>query len=164
MDITGIPFNQFIGLRKVAAAAGELALDAAPKYLNHIGTVHAAAQFALAEACCGEYLLSRFADLTEGNLAVVRKAEIKYRKPAYGALKARASLADREADKPKRRRPPGEGVSSRSGWRSGTGRGTSPCWPRVRDLCKRSRTAWDTFRLRRDEILSVDGCGSGCWG
>ena len=71
MDITGIPFNQFIGLRKVAAAAGELALDAAPQYLNHIGTVHAAAQFALAEACCGEYLLSRFADLTEGHLAVV---------------------------------------------------------------------------------------------
>lgn len=100
MDITGIPFNQFMGLRKVAAAApGELALDAAPKYLNHIGTVHAAAQFALAEACCGEYLLSRFADLAEGHLAVVRKAEIKYRKPASGALKARAFLADREADK-----------------------------------------------------------------
>ena len=100
MDITGIPFNQFMGLRKIAAAApGMLALDAAPKYLNHIGTVHAAAQFALAEACCGEYLLSRFADLAEGHLAVVRKAEIKYRKPAYGALKARAFLADREADR-----------------------------------------------------------------
>jgi acyl-coenzyme A thioesterase PaaI-like protein len=100
MDVTDIPFNQFMGLRKVAAVPpGALALDAAPKYLNHIGTVHAAAQFALAEACCGEYLLSRFADLAEGHLAVVRKAEIKYRTPAYGALQARASLSDREADK-----------------------------------------------------------------
>jgi hypothetical protein len=113
MDITGIPFNQFIGLRKVAAAA---------------------AQFALAEACCGEYLLSRFADLTEEHLAVVRKAEITYRKPAYGALKARASLADREADKLQAKAAArGRGfVPVRVEIRDG--RGTSPCWPRVRNL------------------------------
>jgi acyl-coenzyme A thioesterase PaaI-like protein len=100
MDITEIPFNRFLGLRRPAdPSAGILELEDAPRYLNHIGTVHAAAQFALAEACSGEFLLARFAPLAAGHLAVVRRAEIKFRKPASGALQARASAPEEELRK-----------------------------------------------------------------
>jgi acyl-coenzyme A thioesterase PaaI-like protein len=98
MEITDIPFIAFMGIQKCQPPApGRLALEAAPRYLNHIGTVHAAAQFALAEACGGAYLLERFADLAAGHLAVVRKAECKFRKPAAGALYAKASIPEEQA-------------------------------------------------------------------
>ena len=44
MDVTGIPFNRFLGLR---AGEASLTLPSGPDYLNHLGTVHAAAQYAL---------------------------------------------------------------------------------------------------------------------
>jgi acyl-coenzyme A thioesterase PaaI-like protein len=100
MEITDIPFNKLMGLRRVQAPnPGILELEAEPHFLNHIGTVHAAAQFALAEACSGEYLLTRFADLAADHLAVVRKADIKFRKPAAGALHAVASVPDEQIRK-----------------------------------------------------------------
>ncbi|MFO0942175.1 MAG: DUF4442 domain-containing protein [Pirellulales bacterium] len=62
-------------------------------YLNHIGTVHAAAQLALAEACSGEFLLRSLRQfpalqqLSEGTIIpVVRRVESKFRKPANGRI------------------------------------------------------------------------------
>ncbi|MBN1313603.1 MAG: YiiD C-terminal domain-containing protein [Anaerolineae bacterium] len=100
MEITEIPFNEFIGLkRSQQPELGALELDASPNYHNHIGTVHAAAQFALAEACSGEYLLSRFADLAKSHVAVVRKVEVKFRKPAVGNIFANAHIPDEKIRK-----------------------------------------------------------------
>lgn len=94
MDITQIPFNHYIGLkRSTQPELGELELDDAPQYHNHLATVHAAAQFAIAEACSGEYLLKRFGELADGHVPVVRRAEVKYRKPANGRLIAKAQVS-----------------------------------------------------------------------
>jgi acyl-coenzyme A thioesterase PaaI-like protein len=100
MDITTVPFNQLIGLRRSQnAEAALLQLEPSTDHLNHLGTVHASAQFALAEACSGEYLLRAFAG-REGDYApVVRRAETKFRKPATGRLSARATVASDELQK-----------------------------------------------------------------
>jgi acyl-coenzyme A thioesterase PaaI-like protein len=99
VDITEVPFNTFIGIKRPQRPdLGTLTLEGAPRYHNHLGTMHAAAQFALAEACSGEYLLSRFARLAEGHLAVVRRVEVKFRNPAQGEMYAKAHVPEEKID------------------------------------------------------------------
>jgi acyl-coenzyme A thioesterase PaaI-like protein len=100
MNILDIPFNAFMRLKpSPASRAGELVLEPSRDYLNHLGTVHAAAQFALAEACAGEFLLARFPQMAEDCLGVVRNADIKYRKPATGGLHAAAEAGENDLKK-----------------------------------------------------------------
>lgn len=95
MDITQLPFNSFIGIKRTAQPEiGQLKLEDLPQYKNHIETVHASAQFALAEACSGEYLLKHFNESAENYLPVVRRAEVKYRKPAQGKIYANAQVSE----------------------------------------------------------------------
>ena len=92
MDILSLPFNKFIGIEPSNDSAYLLTLPAKTEYENHIQTVHAAALFALAEASSGLFLLREFADI-ENVVPVVRNVEVKYRKPAKGAISSTASLA-----------------------------------------------------------------------
>lgn len=86
MKITGLPFNQLIGLAESAKAGTLLTLPNDPRYTNHLGTVHASALVALAEATSGHYLLKEFTNLGFEVLPVVRRLEAKFRKPAFGAI------------------------------------------------------------------------------
>lgn len=62
-----------------------LRLPAGQQYLNHLGTVHASAQLALAEATSGEFLLQALGS-SSGIIPVVRRMESKFRKPAHGEV------------------------------------------------------------------------------
>ena len=75
-----------------------LEMPESPLVLNHVGTVHASAQFALAEAGSGEFLLRHLADAQHQVLAVLRTSDVKFRKPAHGTLRASARFADGAAD------------------------------------------------------------------
>lgn len=59
-----------------------------PLLRNHLGTMHAAAQFALAKAASAECLQRHFGAQAGRVLAVVRGVEVKYRKPAANDLPA----------------------------------------------------------------------------
>ncbi len=96
MNVADIPFNRFLGLRPDGSV---VTLPADPKYRNHVGTVHAGAQFSLAEAASGQWLLARFGDRAAEYLAVVRHVEVKYRRPATGKLTARAEVSAEEAER-----------------------------------------------------------------
>lgn len=96
VNVAAIPFNRFLGLR---ADGADLILPADPNYQNHLETVHASAQFALAEAASGQWLLSRFGAEAAANLAVVRHADVKFRRPATGELTARADASPDEAER-----------------------------------------------------------------
>lgn len=85
-SVLDLPFNRFIGLQ-AAEAPHLLALPAGGQYLNHLGTVHASALLALAEASSGEWLLRHLAGIG-GLVPVVRRLESKFRKPANGAVKS----------------------------------------------------------------------------
>ncbi len=91
MDVTQLPFNKFIGLKFSDNPAYLLMLDNKPEFRNHLDTVHASALFALAEATSGHFLLGEFAELTQIT-PVVRKVELKYRKPATGKVFSKAKL------------------------------------------------------------------------
>jgi len=95
MDVTKLPFNHFIGLKISNKSDYLLMLDNRTEYRNHLDTVHASAQFALAEATSGYFLLNEFSELT-GIIPVVRKVEIKYKKPATGSIFSKAQFLETE--------------------------------------------------------------------
>ena len=94
MNVADIAFNRFLGLRSDGSV---LTLPEDPRYKNHVGTVHAGAQFSLAEAASGQWLLGKFGDAAADHLAVVRHVEVKYRRPAAGELTAKAEVSDDDA-------------------------------------------------------------------
>jgi hypothetical protein len=101
-SVTELPFNTFLGIQRPATSAQLLRLPSGGQYLNHLGTVHASALLALAEASSGEFLLRRFGS-SDGVVPVVRRIEAKFRKPANGAVASTAgatpeALAQLDAD------------------------------------------------------------------
>jgi acyl-coenzyme A thioesterase PaaI-like protein len=96
MDVTQLPFNRLVGLEPAAADSGFLvSLPDGPQYTNHLGTVHASALLAVAEAGSGAFLLDRLGDAA-GFVPVVRQLEAKFRRPASGRVSARAVVAPEE--------------------------------------------------------------------
>ena len=92
MDIAKLPFNQLIGLELADPESGFLvSLPDKPQYANHLGTIHASALLALAEAGSGEFLIRQFGDI-KGAIPVVRKLEAKFRKPAIGRVSSRCTV------------------------------------------------------------------------
>lgn len=93
MDITQLPFNRLIGLeREPDDSAFLVSLPGGSQYTNHLGTVHASALLAVAEAASGVLLVRGFS--AAGDLIpVVRRLEARFRRPASGRLSARATVA-----------------------------------------------------------------------
>jgi hypothetical protein len=91
-SVAELPFNSFVGIQTISNSAQLLRLPSGGQYLNHLGTVHASALLALAEASSGEFLLRHFGS-SEGFIPVVRRIEAKFRKPANGAVTSSASVA-----------------------------------------------------------------------
>lgn len=101
-SVTELPFNRHVGLRSGNDPAHVLILPAGEQFLNHLGTVHASALLALAEASSGEFLLRQFGQEMKV-VPVVRRLEAKFRKPAHGEVHsvvgvAEGALAQMEAD------------------------------------------------------------------
>ena len=95
IDVTKLPFNHFIGLKVSNKSDYLLMLDNRTEYRNHLDTVHASAMFSLAEATSGHFLLNEFSELTD-IVPVVRKVEIKYKKPTVGSVFSKAKFFETE--------------------------------------------------------------------
>ena len=89
MNATDIPFVSHIGIKE---QDNELSLDFKKDVLNHVKTIHASAQFTLAETQSGLYLLSFFPELEGKVIPLLREANIKYKKPALEKILAYASI------------------------------------------------------------------------
>ena len=92
MNVTELPFNALIGIERAEADGALLQLPASSRYLNHLGTVHASALLALAEASSGEFLLRHLGSI-DGIVPVVRRLEAKFRKPAKASVSSSASVS-----------------------------------------------------------------------
>ena len=100
MDIAQVPFNKFVGITRHEGEPGFLLqLGDSPDYQNHLGTVHASAQLALAEATSGEYLSQQFPEFGKSVLAVVRRLEAKFRNPLKGKVMSRARIPKDDTEK-----------------------------------------------------------------
>jgi acyl-coenzyme A thioesterase PaaI-like protein len=89
MKVTELALTQLLGIHAAPAGVTHLLeMPFAPMLRNHLGNVHAAAQFALAEAASAACLQRNFGAEAGDVFAVMRRAEVKYRRPATGDLLA----------------------------------------------------------------------------
>jgi acyl-coenzyme A thioesterase PaaI-like protein len=99
MDVTQLPFNRLVGLEPEAEDSVSLvSLPDGPQYTNHLGTVHASALLAVAEAGSGAFLVRQFGS-GAGFVPVVRRLEAKFRKPARGRVSARCPVPAQEVER-----------------------------------------------------------------
>lgn len=94
MKPVDLALNQALGLREAPPdAAHLLEMPFAAIHQNHLGTMHAVAQFGLAEAASAECLLRAFPGLAPTVIPVMREVRVKYRQAGRGPLQAYASVA-----------------------------------------------------------------------
>jgi acyl-coenzyme A thioesterase PaaI-like protein len=86
MNVLDLPFNKIISVKKSEVSDTIFMLEDLEKYHNHLGTVHASAQYALAEATSGEIIERNLGDWNGAYFPVVRRVEVKYKNPAKGRL------------------------------------------------------------------------------
>jgi hypothetical protein len=99
MHVTDLAINKALGMQLAPSSdAHILEMPESPLLLNHVGTIHASAQFAFAEASSAEFLLRHMGDEQNQVFAVLRTSEVKFRKPAHGALRATAQFVDESAE------------------------------------------------------------------
>lgn len=99
IDITKVPFNKLLGISLADSSEYLLQLDAKEEYTNHLGTVHAAALFALAEGSGAQLLLKLFPEeVIDSVIPVLRKVDVNYKTPATGVIVSKASLKDTTKD------------------------------------------------------------------
>lgn len=97
MNLKEIPFAKLLAISdSTSEFLFELSDD--EKYTNHLGTVAAAAQFSLAEFASGQWLIHAFPEYATQVIPVLRKSEVKFRKPAMGRVRARAIVNDESRD------------------------------------------------------------------
>jgi len=96
MEVTEIPFVKYIGITEEGS---QLTLAPALEVTNHIGTIHASAQFTLAETQSGLFLQEEFSDIKGEVLPLLRSSTVKYKSPATTKLKAVAIVSDEIKEK-----------------------------------------------------------------
>jgi len=96
MEVTQIPFVKLIEINDEKA---HLSLEYKENILNHVETIHASAQFALAETQSGVFLQELFPNLEGKVIPLLRDATIKYKKPAQKKIYAFISVSDENLKK-----------------------------------------------------------------
>jgi acyl-coenzyme A thioesterase PaaI-like protein len=86
MNVLNLPFNKILLIKKSDVPDTVLMLEDRAEYQNHLGTVHASAQYALAEASSGEIVERTFGDWNGAYFPLVRRVQVKYKDPARGRL------------------------------------------------------------------------------
>jgi acyl-coenzyme A thioesterase PaaI-like protein len=97
MDVTTIPFVEKVGV--IISSKGVLELPFNESIQNHLQTIHAGAQFALAETASGEILQRIFPELVGKVVPVLRETQIKYKKPAIKTISAHPTVSDEAISK-----------------------------------------------------------------
>lgn len=92
MDVMDIPFVNSVGIQR--SEDGVFTLPFSGGVHNHLETVHAAAQYALAETASGDTLLALFPDLAGLVVPVLRDSQLKFRRPAASDIIAYASVSE----------------------------------------------------------------------
>jgi len=92
MDVTQIPFARYVGIEKKEES--RLKLEATEVVQNHIQTIHASAQFTLAETQSGLFLQLEFPELVGKVAGLLRSSSVKYKNPASTSIYASASIEE----------------------------------------------------------------------
>jgi len=92
-----IPFIENMGIE--AQENGSLYLPFHETLLNHLGTIHASAQFTLAETQSGFYLEIMFPEYGDKVVPLLRSSSVKYKYPASKDIYSVASASKEALEK-----------------------------------------------------------------
>jgi thioesterase domain-containing protein len=96
--LANIPITAAMGVRVVSLAPGTGAIEAPPEpNINHAGMMYAGSLFTLGELLGG--LLPPVTWDIAGYVPVVGGLEIKFRRPAYGTIRATATIAEEDLER-----------------------------------------------------------------
>ena len=84
----------FVNLVGIEQSENSVSLAYKKDILNHLDSIHASAQFTLAETQSGLHLQELFPELLGNVIPMLRESKIKYKKPALKTLVAEASCSD----------------------------------------------------------------------
>jgi acyl-coenzyme A thioesterase PaaI-like protein len=87
-----VPFAKTIGIENSV-------LKNETKVQNHLGSIHAGAQFSFAEAASGKYLSSLFPDMQDDIIPLLRESSIKYKKQAFTQLTSEVFVDEVDLEK-----------------------------------------------------------------
>ena len=87
-----IPFSKTVGIEKGL-------LKNVTKVQNHLGSIHAGAQFTFAESASGKYLSSLFPDMQDKIIPLLRESSIKYKKQALSTLRSEVQVDKEDLEK-----------------------------------------------------------------
>ncbi|MDF1883959.1 YiiD C-terminal domain-containing protein [Sulfurimonas sp. SAG-AH-194-C21] len=96
MKADEIPFVKLVGIEQSEAS---VSLAYKKDVQNHINTIHASAQFTLAETQSGLHLQSLFPELEGTVIPLLRESSMKYKKQALKTISAFASVKDEDKEK-----------------------------------------------------------------
>lgn len=96
MKATDIEFVKLVGIEQ---SDNNVSLAFKKNVLNHIESIHASAQFTLAETQSGLCLQELFPELVGKVIPVLRESKIKYKKPALKNIVAFASCSEEDIEK-----------------------------------------------------------------
>ena len=97
MKVTHIPFVQHVGIEHKDEKT--LQLEATKEVKNHIDTIHASAQFTLAESQSGLFLQQLFPEYVREVVPLLRSSSLKYKAPALKDIYATATVSNEEKEK-----------------------------------------------------------------
>lgn len=97
MDVTQIPFVAHVGITR--NAQGLLELPFASSLENHLSSLHASAQFTLAETASGDILQSELPELVDHVVPLLRESTLKFKKPANQTVIAYPEIATEQVHK-----------------------------------------------------------------
>ncbi|PCI43292.1 MAG: hypothetical protein COB41_07460 [Proteobacteria bacterium] len=97
MNIIKIPFVRKVGIEK--NNDGFLHLHFDESVHNHLQSIHASAQFTLAETASGEVLQTAFPELVGRVIPMLRDSQIKFRRPALQSVTAYPFISEGLAQK-----------------------------------------------------------------
>ncbi len=98
MKVVDLAINAALGMKESEPGESHLLeLPVSSLSKNHVGSVHASAQFALAEACSGQWLCLQLKGIQDRVFPLLRHSNVKFRKPAQGRLLAFADPVEGQA-------------------------------------------------------------------
>jgi len=96
MKATDIEFVKLVGIEQ---SEDSVSLAYKKDVQNHIKSIHASAQFTLAETQSGLYLQKLFPELEGSVIPVLRESTMKYKKPALKNISATANVSEENIEK-----------------------------------------------------------------
>ena len=92
MKVLSLTYSKWFGIRESAVPEHMLFMPLNPKFLNHLGTIHASATYSLAETASGYFLQKNFKDIADQTIPLLRASTIRYRRAGVGDLFASVKL------------------------------------------------------------------------